>query len=152
MSVIAIDPGTTRSAWVCYDGFPRAFGIEDNTALLERLGMTGSFGDILVIERIASYGMPVGDEVFETVFWSGRFAQAWGRDWTRITRREVKLHLCGSARAKDANIRQALIDRFGGKEAAIGRKAAPGPLHGISKDVWAALAVAVTFADMEVQQ
>jgi hypothetical protein len=30
---------------------------------------------------------------------------------------------------------------------AIGRKAAPGPLYGISRDVWSALAVAVTYAD-----
>jgi len=58
----------------------------------------------------------------------------------------VKLHLCGSARAKDTNIRQALIDRYGGS-AAIGKKAAPGPLYGVSKDVWSALAVAVTAAD-----
>jgi len=43
-----------------------------------------------------------------------------------------------------------LIDRYGGvggKRAAIGLKASPGPLHGVSKDVWAALAVAVTYAD-----
>ena len=30
---------------------------------------------------------------------------------------------------------QALIDRYGGS-AAVGRKAAPGPLYGISRDVW----------------
>ena len=44
--------------------------------------------------------------------------------WDDLTqvRQEVKLHLCNSARAKDANIRQALIDRFGGKDKAIGRK------------------------------
>lgn len=29
---------------------------------------------------------------------------------------------------------------------AIGSKAAPGPLYGISRDVWSALAVAVTYA------
>jgi len=62
-----------------------------------------------------------------------------------LPRRAVKLALCGDSRAKDANIRQALIDRFGGS-AAIGRKTAPGPLYGISRDVWSALAIAVTFA------
>lgn len=61
-----------------------------------------------------------------------------------LPRRAVKLALCGDSRAKDANIRQALIDRFGGS-AAIGRKAAPGPLYGISRDVWSALAIAVTY-------
>jgi len=63
----------------------------------------------------------------------------------------VKMHLCGQARAKDANIRQALIDRFGGA-AAIGRKAAPGPLYGISGDVWQALGLAVTWWDRREQE
>jgi hypothetical protein len=63
-----------------------------------------------------------------------------------LPRRAVKLALCGDSRAKDANIRQALIDRFGGKDAAVGRKAAPGPLYGISRDVWSALAIAVTYS------
>ncbi len=62
-----------------------------------------------------------------------------------LPRRAVKLALCGDSRAKDANIRQALIDRFGGS-AAVGRKAAPGPLYGISRDVWSALAIAVTYS------
>ena len=46
---------------------------------------------------------------------------------------------------RDANIRQALIDRYGpGKDRAIGRKLSPGPLYGLSGDCWSALAVAVT--------
>ena len=75
------------------------------------------------------------------------------RDWPKpaeLTRRAVKLHLCGSARAKDTNIRAALIDRFGGtggRRAAVGLKASPGPLYGIRSHEWAALAVAVTWHD-----
>ena len=61
-----------------------------------------------------------------------------------LPRRAVKLALCGDSRAKDANIRQELIDRFGGS-AAIGRKAAPGLLYGISRDASSALAIAVTY-------
>jgi hypothetical protein len=60
----------------------------------------------------------------------------------------VKLHLCKSTKANDASIRQALIDRYGpGKERAIGTKKAPGPLYGVKADVWAALALAVTWHD-----
>ena len=59
----------------------------------------------------------------------------------------VKSHLCHSAKANDSNIRQALIDRWGGDQVAIGRKKAPGPLYGFSGDMWAALAVAVTAAE-----
>ncbi len=101
--------------------------------------------DVVVIEKVESYGMAVGAEVFDTVLWAGRFAEAAHRvPVVMLPRRAVKLALCADSRAKDANIRQALIDRFGGS-AAIGRKAAPGPLYGISRDVWSALAIAVTY-------
>jgi hypothetical protein len=87
-------------------------------------------------------------EVFETVYWSGRFAEAYGAARVdRVPRLKVKLHLCHDSRAKDGNIRQAILDRFGGKDQAIGRKAAPGPLYGIAGDVWAALALAIAWWD-----
>jgi hypothetical protein len=54
--------------------------------------------------------------------------------------------LCGATKAKDSNIRQAIMDRYGSaREKAIGRKATPGPLYGVSKDIWAAIGVAITF-------
>jgi hypothetical protein len=41
-----------------------------------------------------------------------------------------------------------MIDRFGpGKEKAIGRKATPGPLYGVKKDIWSALAIACYHLD-----
>jgi hypothetical protein len=89
--------------------------------------------------------MPVGREVFETCVWIGRFQQVW-RDPEAVKlvyRRDVKLHLCGNSRAKDANIRQALIDKLG----PVGTKAAPGPLYGVRSHAWAAVAVAVTAFD-----
>jgi hypothetical protein len=117
-----------------------------NEPMLERL-KERRFGEsyITVIEKIEAMGMAVGASVFETVFWSGRFAEA-SKPFDRVTRRAVKLHLCGTMRAKDGNIRQSLIDRFGGV-AAVGRRSAPGPLFGISSHRWAALAVAVTWMD-----
>jgi hypothetical protein len=69
----------------------------------------------VVIEMVASYGMAVGESVFETVFWIGRFYEASIREWikcARVYRKDVKMNLCGQTRAKDSNIRQALIDRF----------------------------------------
>lgn len=62
---------------------------------------------------IASYGMPVGKEVFETCVWIGKFAEASGMKENYIYRKEEKMNLCHSMKAKDSNIRQALIDRFG---------------------------------------
>lgn len=157
MILLAIDPGPAQSAWVILDATkaPSSFGIWQNEELLDPLRALlfneppGAFDvvDRVVIEKIASYGMAVGAEVFETVFWSGRFAEAAHPvPVDRVTRMAVRMHLCGSSRAKDPNIRQALIDRFGGS-AAIGTTKARGPLYGVAKDVWSALAVAVTYAD-----
>ena len=72
--------------------------------------------DVLVIEMIASYGMPVGKEIFETCVWIGRFKELAiikNKKVDYIYRKEEKINLCQSMKAKDSNIRQALIDRFG---------------------------------------
>lgn len=145
MKINAIDPGPEHSAWVTYDGVrPTYFGKIVNSVVLGRLRvLTGD--SPLVIEQVACMGMAVGAEVFETVFWSGQFVEAWGGEWHRLKRHEVKMHLCGNVRAKDANIRAALIDKFGGKERAIGKKKSPGPLYGLAGDCWQALALAVTW-------
>lgn len=150
MKILTIDPGNVHSAWMFYDtdaGKPLTFGIDDNDRVLEMLRNTVPHH--MAIEMVASYGMRVGAEVFETVYWIGRFVQAWcPQATTRVYRREVKMHLCGCNNAKDANVRQALIDRFGpGKATAIGTKKSPGPLYGVSKDCWSALAIAVTWSD-----
>lgn len=152
--MLAIDPGPQQSAWVQYmAGAPMKAGISDNDELLRDLYRVWEpLCEPVVIEMIASYGMPVGRDVFETCLWIGRFMEAAdGADL--VYRKDVKMHLCQSPRAKDANIRQALIDRFGpGKEAAIGKKASPGPLYGFKADMWAALAVAVTYADTQQRE
>lgn len=143
---MAIDPGPEKSAWVQLEnGLPVVGGIEQNDDLLRILRCSGP-GEQMAVEMIASYGMAVGKEVFETCVWIGRFIQTWKGDHAKVYRKDVKMHLCGNPRAKDPNIRQALIDRFGG-EKAIGTKKAPGPLYGFKADMWAALGVAVTYAD-----
>lgn len=154
--ILAIDPGPVESAWVLWDGTSVVeHAIEPNAAVATLVGtlalQASDLGDpdTLAIEMVESYGMAVGASVFETVFWIGRFAEAWDDDdhLRRIGRKAVKLHLCGSTRAKDDNVRQALIDRFGGvegKAVAVGKKASPGPLYGIKSHEWAALAVALT--------
>jgi hypothetical protein len=144
--ILAIDPGTEQSGWcVLHDGRVYESSVLLNGALLK---VIASFGveTTLAIEMIASYGMPVGKEVFETCVWIGRFQQAW-RDPEAVRlvyRKDVKLHLCGSPRAKDANIWQALKDRLG----EVGTKKNPGPLYGVSSHARSALAVAVTVHDL----
>lgn len=164
MLLIAIDPGSTESAFVVWDGETICLkGKEPNDAALEIVKAfgTNSFNRC-VIEQIASYGMAVGAEVFETVRWAGRFEQAFGPERVdRVKRLEVKMHLCHRSTANDANIRQALIDRFGGpasiraRQKAKPKKGIPetpaGALYGVSGDEWSALAVALTYWDRRVQ-
>lgn len=142
--LLAIDPGTTHSGYVVMlDGCPNDSGVVENAEVFGLLQRVRS-GPV-AIEMIASYGMAVGKEVFETCVWIGRFVQAAGPERVRLVyRKDVKLHLCGSPRAKDANIRQALIDRWGGKAEAIGNVKKPGPLYAVKSHAWAALGVAVT--------
>lgn len=150
MTVLALDPGPEKSALLEWDGHAVVMAtIEANAALLERLeSVTPSARIPLVVELVESYGMAVGKETFETVFWSGRFAQVFGfEDVCRMGRKEVKIHLCGSSRATDSNIRTALIDRFGGTDKAIGKKKKPGPLYEVKSHLWAALALAITWSD-----
>jgi hypothetical protein len=141
--VCAIDPGPTESAYVVWDGVDVVeCGHFKNEELKEVLSVIDPDLHHFAIEMIASYGMAVGREVFETCVWIGRFIEAIG-DAELVYRKDVKLHLCHSPKAKDANIRQALIDRFG----AVGTKKNPGKMYGIKSHLWAALAIAVTVYD-----
>jgi hypothetical protein len=152
MLILAIDPGTTESGWVmCDSAGVLGSGVLPNLDLLDMIAATApTSGKELAIEMIASYGMPVGREVFETCVWIGRFKQAWHSpdDVLLVYRRDVKLHLCGTSKAKDPNVRQALLDLFprtgGGKTPQIGTKGQPGPLFGVSSHAWPALGVAIT--------
>lgn len=158
--ICAIDPGTTESALIWYDRELKSpimnySGIMPNAVLLDilRHGRDHEVCPATAIEWIESFGMAVGKEVFETCALVGRIQEALDHNNivnVRITRKQVKLHLCQSARATDSNIRQALLDIYGEgmKELAVGTKKAPGPLFGIKSHLWSALAIAVTYSDM----
>jgi len=163
MRVLAIDPGNKESGWVVVDAAthrPLAFDKTDNDVLLGWLYTTGTLGvsrvpefDHAAIEMVASYGMAVGAEVFETCVWIGRYYEAFRRAHmsppTLIKRQPVKLHHCHSPKANDSNVRQALVDRFapGEKNFGKGTKANPGFFYGFSADVWQAYALAVYAVD-----
>lgn len=159
--LLAIDPGPQESGFVEYD--PRAntileHGTIANDQLLARCyRRRGAAGEHhLAIELIAAYGMSVGKTVFDTCIWIGRFVEAWGAiDYTLVTRHEVKMHLCHTKNSSNSNVREALIDRWGGEALAIGgkgsgkKKTARGPLFGVATHAWSALAIAVTWTDAQ---
>ncbi|MGH7470492.1 MAG: hypothetical protein ACRENP_21310 [Longimicrobiales bacterium] len=75
MLILAIDPGPEESGLVFFDA-----GVVHKSATLpnrEVLDLVRNCsGARLAIEMVASFGMAVGKEVFETVRWIGRFQQA----------------------------------------------------------------------------
>lgn len=159
MRILAIDPGNTESGWALIDSDtrrPLEVGKIPNAEMLRICYGYGTVSleleDVVAIEMVASYGMAVGKEVFETCVWIGRFREAVDSEWRDVSliyRRDVKLHHCMSAKAKDANITQALVDRFapGQPNRGKGTKAAPGWFHGFAADMWQAYALAVLIAD-----
>lgn len=149
MKLLAIDPGNIESAYVIMDKDYKPVMHEkvSNETLLKHIQVDfpGLCLTNIAVEMIASYGMPVGKEVFETCVWIGRFLQAANYIPVKrlIYRKDEKMNLCHNMKAKDGNIRQALIDRFG----PVGIKKDPGFFYGFSKDQWAAMAVGVTYLD-----
>lgn len=142
-TIFAIDPGQRQSGWVIYaDGRPRDKGISSNFEVLRIISENPA--ELMAVEVFEPRGMPIGLDSVETILWTGRFVQAWKDPAAvlRVYRREVKLHLCGSSRATDSNIRQALLDLVGSQ----GTKRDPGPTYAVKSHAWAALAVAVTAA------
>lgn len=162
MIVFAIDPGNEESAWCIMNDqyelldFDKQPNNDVMNTLLFRLTNSNtavSLIDNVVIERVASYGMPVGREVFETCEWIGRFSQEAEKkaNINYIYRRDEKLTLCFDSKAKDTNIRAALIERFAKHDFKNGRgtKKDPDYFYGVKADIWAAIAVAVTFLDTQ---
>jgi len=134
MNILAIDPGPEESGFYFN---AEHHGVVRNEHMLHILERNDFGADEVAIEMIASYGMPVGAEVFMTCVWIGRYVQAWNARHRLIYRRDVKLALCGSNRANDANVWQALKDIYGEP----GSKKNPGGTYGVKSHARAAMAV-----------
>ena len=155
--ILAVDPGNVESAYCVIDKTnykPIEFGKMENEKLRKKMAKDLKMYPIdnFAIEMIASYGMPVGKEVFETCVWIGRFIETFEcKNTYYIYRKEEKLNLCGSMKAKDSNIRQALIDRFARFDFKNGKgtKSNQDFFYGFSKDVWSAYAVGITWLDKQ---
>lgn len=154
MFILAIDPGNIESAYCVIHVEtlkPAEFGKIENDKLRCRLdGLAAKYKlEAMAIEMIASYGMPVGATVFDTCVWIGRFKEVlfdYPLDIEYIYRKDEKMHICGTMKAKDSNIRQALIDRFG----VVGTKKNQGFFYGFKSDIWAAYAVGITYIETKM--
>ena len=149
--IIAIDPGPVKSAyliWRMEGDRILTKGIIDSVAILKLFDGIVTRKTVVAVEHVQSFGMAVGASIFDTCYWIGEYRHAIRYKpqfyWNPVYRKDIKYHHCHNFRAKDTNIRQALVDRFGKP----GTKKNPGKLYGISKDIWSALAIAVYIADI----
>lgn len=145
MKILGIDPGTFESAYMLIETEPfeiLSFDKIENDKIWEILGLEL---DIIGIEGIVSYGMPMGNDTIQTIFWVGRMYEFINflsnpscPKVFIISRQDIKMTICKTvAKVNDSNIRQALIDKYGPQ----GTKPKPGPTYGIAGDMWSALAV-----------
>lgn len=155
MALMAIDPGSERSAWVVLDEGRRvlAHAKGANEGVLDMLRAPVPDVTHVVIEHMSPRGMPTSAQEMETLWWAGRLYEA-ASAWAivhRVTRDAVKLHLAGRrSGVTDATVRALLIDRYGGtggRAAAVGTKARPGPLHGVRADEWQCIALGLCYLD-----
>lgn len=155
MKVLAIDPGNIESAYCIIDSEtlrPESFGKVPN---LDLIRVIGDDPDMVVIERVASYGMAVGRDVFETCEWVGQYtacARMVGVPVDYVYRQDEKLHICLDSRAKDSNVQRALIDRFAQHDLKRGKgtKKNKDWFYGFAADVWAAYAVGLTWIETKM--
>lgn len=159
--ILAIDPGNIESGVVIIDEItlkPNFAEKMNNEELINCIYEKNEYFSkyyYVAIEMVASYGMAVGKTVFDTCVWIGRLQEAIrnvypGVDIELIYRKDEKMNLCNSMKAKDSNIVQALIDRFAPNTPNKGKgtKKEPGWFYGFKKDIWQAYAVAVTYHDI----
>ena len=160
--VLAIDPGDEYSAFVFIDTEtykPLYFAKEKNEdAIIHMINYIkdnethmSNVKDV-ACEMIASYGMGVGAHVFWTCVEIGKFTvllEQAGCKMNYIYRKDEKMNICKSMKAKDSNIRIALIDRFAqfDKKTGKGTKKNPDWFYGFSADCWQAYSCGVTWLD-----
>lgn len=151
---LGIDPGPKVSGWCVYHPITKSVicsGVDETEEVLEWLRTksirpAGTFidGATLILEKVVSYGQRIGVETIQTIQYIGRMEEIWhGCRPILLSRPEVLGELTGSRNTKEAGAREALIDLHGGKDKAIGTKAAPGPLYGVKSHAWSALALCV---------
>lgn len=147
MRILAVDGGSSLSGYVLFRNGdpPTRMGKVPNLELVQIL-QEEKF-DILAIEVPKPRGGKMWWQLIEMAVWVGRFIQASGKPFHPVDRRDVKIHVGKSGKAKDGDIRAAIIERFGGKDKAIGTKKNPGPLFNMKADMWQAYAVGLTYLE-----
>ena len=181
MIVLGIDPGPETHGAVLYDSEARRVlwsskaatpeqlcewfhvhdGLHDVSVLLSK-ALNFDRPATVVIERPAAMGMigvGMAGHMLDTAWAAGRLAQvALGADCPThtMTRREVlrNLGVLSGKGSSDSRVRAACIadHETPGGPPAVGRKATPGPLYGVSSHAWQALGLVLAWLERQRQE
>ena len=143
--IYGVDPGTTKSGVAYFDTENnRVVWSSGDMPNADVLGWIRRYRDQddtdIALERIAAiYGGVVGGETVKTIQFCGRVIEAAQPKVIRcLSPQEIRQAICGTAKAKDPGVTQALLDKIGPK----GTKKSPGPTFGVSSHAWRGLAAA----------
>jgi hypothetical protein len=156
MIILAIDPGTEKSAYVTV-GVTMAGRILPPIEA-DKIGNEGLVAmlpsyiryDFMAIER-PQCTRHSGKEVTETILWAGRFVQACATNFVLYDRAKVGWHILKEKGWNDSKIRTAIINLWYPdlEKKDQERAVREGPLAGVKADIWQALALAMTANDLK---
>lgn len=146
--ILSLDPGT-RTTGVVYSNNGKIIFADSKMQNGEVLSFLRTMeSGVVAMEILVSYCQRVGQETFDTIFWSGRFLEAAAVPVIQLSRPQVKKFMFCGKRANDSIIRKAVLSMYpktgGGITPQIGTKKEPGPLYGVHSHAIQALAVGIT--------
>lgn len=148
MLILGIDPGPKQSAYVVYSNRAEHIGGLDivTNKYLRDLLLSNDFHKI-AIEIPSLRGSIVWQQVIDTAFEAGRIiGDCW--NFVKVNPQQWRRHITGLVNAKDVQVKQCLMARFGTK----GTKKNPGKLYGVKSHIWDALGIAVYAGDCLVNK
>lgn len=173
MRILAIDPGTTQSAYALLSDAYQVLSADkvENSVMMDIIASTPGIDAVIIEDMEPRYprngkdsnaaGAIVGASTYTTLKWMGKFdltAQVRGIAVHWIYRRDERAALirkkelpADAPKHADGQIRAALITRFAAHDKVNGKgtKAKPDTFYGVSGDMWQAIAVGVTWLDKQ---
>lgn len=165
MIVLGIDPGPVTHGAVVYDSVERRVVWSDKAATqdqVEAVALEYGWERLrVVMERPAAMGAigsGVVGHMLDTAWEAGAMSEGLslhGYVVCTMTRREVLRHLgvLSGKGSSDARVRAACIadHETPGGSPAVGRKASPGPLYGLSSHSWQALGLVLAWLNFQTK-
>ena len=148
MLICAIDPGSSKSALVVWNG-KKLFKtvILENDKFIKWLELNYTKLDFVAVEMLTNQGRSnVGKETFDTCRVVGQIeylCKVYNLRCQLFYRSQVKLHHLGKVIGNDSDILKALVKKYGEK----GTKKNPGLFYGVTSHCWQALAIATMITE-----